>query len=363
MSRLKSLLPLVALVPALSATAAEVQSDAGFSITPRMGYFSPGSDRELDDNPFAGIGIGYRFGTNWEVEASYLDANLDEDGRTFGDADMEGYHVDAIYNFTNTAVQPYLSIGYGELEYDYGNAEELEEEPFNIGVGVKWFMNQDWAIRSEIRGYDDSDTDLAISVGLHRLFGQTPPPPPDSDGDGVRDDLDQCPGTPRGVQVDAVGCPLDGDGDGVPDYLDQCPDTKPGYRVDEKGCYVELQENVRIELNVEFAHDSDVVEEQFKSEIARVAAFLREYHGTTADIEGHTDNTGTAEYNMGLSQRRAQSVVDVLVKDFDIDPARVEVEAFGQTRPIADNSTEEGRARNRRVVSEIEAEVLVRQKQ
>ena len=58
----------------------------------------------------------------------------------------------------------------------------------------------------------------------------------DSDGDGVPDRLDQCPDTPRGVEVDAQGCPLDSDGDGVPDYMDQCPDTPRGVQVDAKGC-------------------------------------------------------------------------------------------------------------------------------
>jgi hypothetical protein len=60
--------------------------------------------------------------------------------------------------------------------------------------------------------------------------------PLDTDGDGVYDYLDQCPNTPQGVKVDAEGCPLDTDGDGVYDYLDQCPDTPPGIKVDAKGC-------------------------------------------------------------------------------------------------------------------------------
>lgn len=359
---IKRYLPLLAFIPTLAVTAAEIESNAGFSITPQMGYFSPSSDKELDGNPFVSIGVGYRFGTNWELEASYLDANLDEDGGTYGDADMDGYHVDALYHLSNGPIQPYVSVGYGALDYDYDTGPKMKEDPYNVGVGVKWFVNRDWALRSEVRGYRDTDTDMAFSVGLQRLFGQTPPPPPDSDGDGVRDDLDECPATPAGVQVDAVGCALDADGDGVPDYLDQCPDTKAGYRVDETGCYLELAESVRVEVNVEFAYDSDVVPEQYKAEIAQVAAFLREYHDTTADIEGHTDSKGTAQYNEGLSLRRAQAVVDVLVQDFDIDPARVEAEGHGASKPIADNGTEEGRARNRRVVSEIEADVMVRQK-
>lgn len=62
---------------------------------------------------------------------------------------------------------------------------------------------------------------------------------PDSDGDGVADEDDACPDTPKGVEVDEEGCPIDSDGDGVPDYLDQCPDTPQGVEVDAKGCPVD----------------------------------------------------------------------------------------------------------------------------
>jgi hypothetical protein len=76
-------------------------------------------------------------------------------------------------------------------------------------------------------------------VIFHAGVEKPPPPPPpplDSDGDGVPDNLDKCPGTPKGVKVDKVGCPLDSDGDGVPDYIDKCPGTPKGVKVDARGC-------------------------------------------------------------------------------------------------------------------------------
>ena len=68
-----------------------------------------------------------------------------------------------------------------------------------------------------------------------------------SDGDSVTDDLDRCPNNPRGVKVDARGCPLDTDGDGVPDYLDECPDTPKGAKVNQRGCWVLVDEEVRLQ--------------------------------------------------------------------------------------------------------------------
>lgn len=77
-----------------------------------------------------------------------------------------------------------------------------------------------------------NDMSYTFTAGISYYFGRSR----DSDGDGVPDDKDMCPGTPHGVRVDEFGCPLDSDGDGVPDYLDKCPDTPKGAKVDANGC-------------------------------------------------------------------------------------------------------------------------------
>lgn len=332
---------LVGLVCATSAAAEDIASTAGFTISPSVGYFSPEGERKLDDGAFMGIGAGYRFGTNWELEATYMTSDLDREDNAWGDADMDAYHVDVLYNFSNGPVQPYLALGYGELNYDYDHRSNINDDPLTIGVGVKWFLARNWAARGEIRGFDDTATDFALTVGLQYLFGQEAPavaaapvaqPPGDEDGDGVTDDIDQCPGTER------------------------------GYKVDEKGCYIELREKVSIELQVEFAFDSSVVADQYKPEIAQAADFLKQYHGTRATIEGHTDSRGTDQYNQGLSERRAQAVTDVLVNDFGIDAGRLQAVGYGESRPIASNETDEGRAQNRRVMAVFEAEKVERQR-
>jgi OOP family OmpA-OmpF porin len=139
----------------------------------------------------------------------------------------------------------------------------------------------------------------------------------DSDGDGVPDDLDKCPNTPKGVKVDADGCPLDTDGDGVPDYLDQCPDTPKGATVNSVGCW----------------------------EVVTILKKNREMKGV---IEGHTDSMGSEEYNQGLSERRAQAV-EKYIEEHGIDADRYTIKGYGESNPIASNDTEEGRQENRRV--------------
>ncbi|HEY5674115.1 MAG TPA: OmpA family protein [Malonomonas sp.] len=167
--------------------------------------------------------------------------------------------------------------------------------------------------------------------------------PLDSDGDGVTDDKDQCPNTPKGAPVNSVGCPLDSDGDGVYDYLDQCPDTPKGVSVDSRGCPTALT------LRINFKHDSSVVAEQYLGDIAKAAKCINEYPGNKVFVEGHTDSQGTSEYNQGLSERRAAAVVKTLVEQYDIPASRLTARGFGEDRPVADNTSNEGRYANRRV--------------
>ncbi len=176
--------------------------------------------------------------------------------------------------------------------------------------------------------------------------------PKDSDGDGVYDNIDKCPGTPKGAPVDRNGCPKDSDGDGVFDYLDKCPGTLKGIKVDKKGCPVPIKEKVSIELKVEFDHNSAIVKNIFHEHLQKVANFLTTYPNTIAEIAGHTDSTGSDEYNLNLSQKRAENVIEHLV-EYGVDPSRLKATGYGESMPIADNKTEEGRQQNRRVMAVI----------
>jgi OOP family OmpA-OmpF porin len=192
------------------------------------------------------------------------------------------------------------------------------------------------------------------------LTSAPPPPaaPVDSDHDGVLDGIDKCPGTPAGVQVDPTGCPPDTDADGVADYQDKCPGTPHGAMVDATGCPVKLDKEVSIQLDVEFAFDkADIVGDASK-EIRKVDAFMKKYPTVRIVIEGYTDNIGTAEKNKELSQKRADAVKAAMVAG-GVDGSRLTAVGYGMEHPIADNKTEEGRAKNRRVMAHAQAETQV----
>jgi OOP family OmpA-OmpF porin len=180
--------------------------------------------------------------------------------------------------------------------------------------------------------------------------------PPDSDHDGVPDYKDKCAGTPAGQAVDAAGCPLDSDGDGVPDSRDRCADTPAGTKVNADGC-PRLTEKVGITLQLNFDSNSAAIKPEFTDDIDRVASFMRKYPRASVVIEGHTDNTGSSDYNQKLSARRAQAVADSLVRDHGIAADRVRSVGYGDSQPIADNNTSAGRSQNRRVHAAIEETV------
>ena len=163
----------------------------------------------------------------------------------------------------------------------------------------------------------------------------------DSDGDGVVDDMDKCPNTPKGVEVDAQGCPLDNDADRVPDNLDKCPNTPKGATVNEVGCWT-LQAAMLFDTNSSYMRDeaSPLLDE--------VITILKKNPEIEVEIQGHTDNAGSAEYNQWLSERRTKRVMEYLMQN-GIDSERLEAKGYGLAQPLASNATEEGRAQNRRV--------------
>lgn len=165
--------------------------------------------------------------------------------------------------------------------------------------------------------------------------------PVDADGDGVADYLDQCPGTPRGDEVDSHGCSdLDKDGDGVLDVDDRCPNTPKGATVTREGCWVIS--------NLRFRVGTAVIDQSASNTLDSIVTILQRNPSLNVDIQGHTDSMGQDDYNQNLSEDRARSTMEYLV-GHGIDRGRLTTSGYGESNPIGDNETNEGRAENRRV--------------
>lgn len=327
-------------------------------------YYDDPSDLDLrqgDAGP--GGGIGWSFQDGWSVEGLFFDLEPRYDvGGVRGTGEMEYWSVNLIRHIgQGENWQPYVTFGGGRARYSYDDVRSnTRDNLYNVGLGFFSRLNDRLLFRADVRGVYHNDADSfspMATAGLSLLLGGAAPPPPapaapaaprDSDGDGVPDDRDRCPGTPAGVAVDEHGCPLDSDGDGVPDYRDDCPGTPAGARVDERGCELELAEPVSFNLTVEFAFDSAEITGVAFQEMLELLRFLREYPNTTAVIEGHTDSRGAEAYNQNLSERRAQAVMEALTNS-GVAASRLTARGYGESRPIASNDTEAGRAQNRRV--------------
>ncbi|MBD2714666.1 OmpA family protein [Hymenobacter sp. BT646] len=194
-------------------------------------------------------------------------------------------------------------------------------------------------------GVRDGDDKCPDTPGKAELQGC-----PDADGDGVTDASDKCPNTPSGVAVDANGCPLDRDGDGVPDYLDRCP-SRPG-PASNKGCpEMKVEEKKKLQEAtkfIQFDFDKATLKPISFPTLNGLVQILNDYPDYSLGISAHADNKGDDAYNLRLSDERAASARTYMLSK-GIPADRIVSHGYGETKPIADNATEAGRAINRRV--------------
>jgi OOP family OmpA-OmpF porin len=181
--------------------------------------------------------------------------------------------------------------------------------------------------------------------------------PADDDRDGVADGVDQCPDTPRGAIVDSRGCPKDSDNDGVVDGVDKCADTPREYAVDDEGCPIPIGEvgqqfldSKSVAFNIEFASGKADILPQSEADLDRVGEVLSDWPDAKVEIAGFTDSQGAESFNKSLSKKRADAVKKYLSDKFpNIQSGNLSTKGNGESNPIADNATPEGRAQNRRV--------------
>ena len=360
------LLKLIAL-GLLAAASSAVQADEGdWYVVPSVTYFDDDPDRLIDAGVSGGqIQVGKEMGRHFWLEGllGYHDI-----GGFPGQEHLE-LGINAVGNLLpDSLFSPYVIGGLGYLRADVGlpdfgglptAGETANDVTGSAGLGLRIrFGDSRWALRTEWRvrhAFGDSLTDHLGSLGLQYTFGDAaesvapaaasaaaPMADPDTDGDGVNNEVDECPYTPRGTRVDSVGCIPDSDGDGVTDDRDRCPGTAAGIDVDAIGC-----DAFRLR-NVYFATESARLSDYARSKLDETVEILKRYPDLQVDIAGHADSTGPEEFNMMLSERRADSVRRYL-EEAGIASSRLTARGYGESQPIGSNDTALGRSDNRRV--------------
>lgn len=313
------MVPLFLFVVASTAMAAGIQPDS-FTLSGIVGGYSYDGKQHLETRPVVGIRGGYNFTRYVGVEALF-DYVRTEGTLASDDTNMYRYGGDVLLHLLpDSDLVPYLAAGYGGITLDRENQKTNNHGVFDYGVGLKYFLTDELALRGDFRHlvFRESGETLynyEYTVGVTYQFGgEKPAPAP----------------VPAPVVEPAP----------VPEApLEPVPAAEPA-----PGRY-----KYCITLHIEFDIDKADIRPEYHDEVAKVGDFMKKYPTTTAVIEGHTDNVGTAEYNMGLSQRRAESVVNYLVDKFGIERSRLSAQGYGLTRPVADNATNEGKQKNRRI--------------
>ncbi|GGJ07154.1 OmpA family protein [Halopseudomonas pertucinogena] len=287
-------------------------------------YFTD-SMRNLDDGTLVGGSIGYFLTDDVLLNiglGTYKSLDVDQAGSPYDGDEMDGRmaHLEAVYHFGQGALRPYVSGGFAHQELDQpGTSQEDRTTMAMAGVGIKNYLNENFFVKAGVDalyGIDHGNTEWQAGVGLGLNFGGSKP-------------------APVVAQAEPAPAPA------------PAPEPAP-----------EMQ-SVRVELDVKFDFDRDTIRPEFRQDIQSLAEFMKTYPSVTTTVEGHTDSVGTDAYNQDLSERRANSVRQALI-DEGVESSRVNAVGYGESRPIADNSTDDGRAMNRRVEAEVETQVEVR---
>ncbi|MEH6467976.1 MAG: OmpA family protein [Porticoccus sp.] len=295
------------------AVSMSAQSQEGLFLGPSLSYYYLDSERVVSGHDEAGVtsfNIGYRFSNDWALEASY--------GSDVAGDDLEVAQLNAYYWFgeDDGGWRTYAVGGYAY--YDREGASNLQEDEeythqLQAGLGMSKLVTPQFEFHGDVRalnkvrGPSSGKWDASVNLGFRYYFNKP-----------------AAPVVAEPVQVREPEREVE-------------PETR----------------TLTVKLNVEFEFDKADVRAIYGDELEAVANAMKVHEDITLELEGHTDSRGKEDYNQDLSQRRVEAVKVKISEDYGVDVSRITATGYGESRPIADNDTDEGRTRNRRVVGEM----------
>ncbi|MBA6391964.1 OmpA family protein [Colwellia sp. BRX10-3] len=246
--------------------------------------------------------------------------------------------IDAVYKLEDSDL--YLFAGVKR----FNNVKSYNA--VNIGAGYNFQVSDRLSFYTEAAIYKDVDygfIDQSVKLGLKYAFG----------------DVEQAPvimkpkAVVQTVAAETVAKVSDSDNDGVADSIDRCANTPATVKVDSKGCTLYSEHAVEIKLNIAFANNSSIIQPALVDDIRRLADFMKEYTLTSVEIEGHSSAPGDDNYNLMLSQKRADAVKSILINKFNIEAGRLTSKGYGESQLLSTDNTRAANQLNRRVVAKI----------
>lgn len=300
-----------------------------------------------DDNHDMGFKLlgGYQFNPYFSLEGGYFDlgefgymASVQPTGSLSGNFQLKGINLDAVGMLPLTkklSLLGRIGVNYANADTSYAgtgavtttlSGESEKTANYKVGIGLQYAISKAIGLRVEAERYrvsdsseNNGDVDL-FSLGLIYRFGSK--------------SSDTAAAAPQETAAPEKAAPAKAL------VADPLPVVVPIAKHSQRYCSI---------LDIQFEIDNDGIEREQKEKLAVVGTFMKKYPDTTAVIEGHSDNVGSKEHNRALSLSRAESVVAYLKENSKIDGSRLQAVGYGDTRPIADNKTEEGKRLNRRI--------------
>lgn len=393
------------LIPALLAGSLALAQEKQIEISPMIGYNIAEGNLNIKDDGYLAGGVEVQINNpdsklSPELSVLYssgVDYESGQETKIIRGALNGVYTFDAV-----SSIVPFAKCGFG-FEKVTNSIPSVRDGLFlDAGAGLKVPFTENLALKAEAiymakaakNNAGHADSNLVAMVGLTFTFGDTPqktvlqpvvtkavvaapvvviaPIVADDDNDGVVNTSDSCLNTPTGVTVASNGCELDDDNDGVSNSKDSCPSTVSGAKVDAQGCNIDTDNDgilntndlckntvvgaevnsdgcpKAVHLNINFENNSDKIKVVSQPQLQEYSNFLKTNKNYSSQIIGYTDSRGSASYNQKLSQKRAESVVSDLISK-GVDANQLSSLGKGEQNPIAENTTAEGRAQNRRI--------------
>lgn len=349
----RSLLLTLAITSAVAgAPAAMAGAEVGsWYVSPRALYVDPDKNYRADEEIGGSLAFGKVLSQKWDGELAYVDSRHDVIG---GGSKLKLTGAELNFNrvfMRDNAVSPFIGLGLNSIS-SRKNGTGATNRDFGAAIkaGVLADLTSNGALQlsAEVGKRSDDFTqhleDIFAGVGLRFNFGApqkvaaAPAPAP-----VVAAPTPAAPPPPPAPPAAPPPPPADDDKDGVPNAADRCPRTPAGDKVDSVGCGLNLA------LEVQFETNSATIKPDSTGDLDAFAQFMKDVPSVKGELQGHTDSVGKDAYNLSLSQRRAESVKAYIVAK-GVAAARIDAKGYGETKPVADNATVEGKAANRRVV-------------
>ena len=311
---------------ALASLAFAAPTAYNYEVTPTIGGVLPEGNLDLKSQ----LTYGLRFGINLDnnivnqIELGYDRSDSVDYKGINADTNFNRYYANIVkeYKMTPDAAL-YALVGLGYEDVTNPKLDNKDSMFAQYGGGVKYWVTDSFALKAEVRHavkFTHSDNNMFYSLGFVIPFGAKAEPVV----------AKAAPVAPAPAVAPA------------PVKTPKCQNVPKGTVVDEDGC----PKIIRLHVNFDF--DKSTVKPEFMPEVQKVADFMKQNPGYSVVLEGHTDSKGSDAYNMKLSDQRAKAVAKAL-ESLGVSKAKVTTEAYGESKPVATNDTEAGRAENRRV--------------